>query len=371
MTGRASNDEPGDVRELLAELEALVDDLGLDEQAAQSPRARDARSDWAGADDSTTPWADDADDDAEAALAAAFATELDAEPVHPALRGGDAEELAQLATALSVPPRPRGEGGESGAVPLWESADASPSELSLWDAFAPELDAAPPRAWSPAAAMAVVEPAAPPSRPVVQGPSRLRRAGAAMRSRLFTAATIAALVVAVGVIALTRLDLGHTSGPVSPVSHPGFAVTQMRTVDALTADAVGTAPTVRSFPASRTAIFMDIAYRNASSADTLRLVITMLPSAGTGGQPISVDDQTHALPQGGEIAVTIRGLGAGFAPGIYTVTAFHDGHLEQSLTFTVESVAPSASPGASPTAPPSASAAPSASASATASPVVR
>jgi hypothetical protein len=34
--------------------------------------------------------------------------------------------------------------------------------------------------------------------------------------------------------------------------------------------------------------------------------------------------------------VTIQGPETGFSPGDYTVTAFHDGHLEQSLTFTVD-----------------------------------
>jgi hypothetical protein len=323
MTARVPSDDSGDVRELLAELEELVDDLGLDEPAVQSR--------WVG------------DDEVELELAAAFGPELDREPAGPALLQADAEELAQLAADL-----------------------AGPSRVSLWDAFAPELDAEPPRAWSPQAATAVVEPAAPEAPPAATGPSRLRRAGAVLRARMFTAATVAALLIAVAAIIFTRLDLGHTSGPASPVSHAAFAVTAMRTVDATTPTAVGSAPLRSDFPPSTTQIFMDVVYRNATGSDSLRLVITMLPGAGSGGQPISVDDQTHPLPQGGEIAVTIKGGSAGFAPGIYTVTAFHDGHLEQSLTFTVEGASPS--PGVSPTA--AASPAVSAGAPAATSPAV-
>lgn len=265
------------------------------------------------------------------------------------LAAEDAAELAELAAAVAAD-APLTGADSAGLIPLWESsADATehePELVPLWDAFAPELDAEPPRAWSLEAAMEVVEPAAPPRAPGDPRAPVLLRLTRAVRPRIFTVTVVAAVLVALAVVVFSRLDLSQTTGPAQPVSKAAFAVTVMRTVDATSAAAVAQAPTLSTFPAHTTQVYMDVAYRNATQGDTLRLVIDLLPPAGSGGNPVPVGDQTHQLPLGGEIAVTIQGPASGFSPGSYTVTAFHDGHLEQSLTF---SVAANGSATASPT----------------------
>jgi hypothetical protein len=321
MTAYVPDDEEGDVRGLLAELSDLVGDLGLGE-APLAPRA------------STEPgsalpyrYGDEGDDD----------EDLDAElESMPVLDRPDAE-LAALAAALAEPFRP---GAPGDAIPLWESLDQPAPPLTLWEAFAPELEAEPVRAWSPAAAMAAVEPAAPTRPPAPAASGRRLAVGGGMRSRLLTAATAAAAVVAVGVLAFTRLDLGHTGGPAQAASRGAFQVTAMRTVDAVSPTTVGTAPTLTRFPAGRPAIYMDVVYRNAGDTDTLRLVISLQPPAGSAGTPIPVDDETHVLPAGGEIAVAIKAPSTGFAPGVYTVKAYHGALVAQSLSFTVDPVTP-------------------------------
>jgi hypothetical protein len=320
MTGKLPRDDAADVRGVLAELEELVGDLGLEappapHRAALPPPVKRPR-------------------------AKKITAAGESEPEH-ALAQDDAAELTALAAAVAgVGPEP----GE--VVPLWEVTDAFPpderapqEDVTLWDAFAPELDATPPRPWSTVAAMEVVEPAAPP-RPNAEPRARgIRRLAGAVRPRLFTAATIAAVLIAVVVVVLTRLDFGHTAGPATPVAKAAFQVTLMRTVDATAATSVPFAKTTSNFPPKTTQVFMDVVYRNAAAGDTLRLVISVLPPAGSGGNPTLVGDQTHQLPAGGEIAVTIQGPATGFAPGAYTVTAFHDGHLEQSVNFTVDATA--------------------------------
>ncbi|HXA29547.1 MAG TPA: hypothetical protein VN193_12480 [Candidatus Angelobacter sp.] len=309
MRAKASRDEQGDVRGLLAELGDLVEDLGLEEVVEHRPpppATTDATAQHA---ETTAPPA------AETAV------------VQP--DSNDMAELAELAAAL---------------VPLWEPAAPAPP-TTLWDAFAPELDAAPPRPWTPGAAMEVVEPAGPPrSAESERQPRRLHVFTGALRSRLFTAVTVAAVLIAIAVVVLTRVDFGSTTGPDHPVARAAFEVTRMRTVDATSAAVVAQAPTRSHFPARVTDVFMDVVYRNAGSGDAIRLVISLLPPAGSGGNPVTVGDQNHVLPSGGEIAVTIQGPATGFASGDYTVTAFHDGHLEQSLAFTVDAPVPSPTP---------------------------
>ncbi len=270
---------------------------------------------------------------------AAELDEADAETAAPLLPD-DVAELAELAAAMVAPV---GGADSSDLVPLWEPAaeDEPVTLVPLWDAFAPELDADPPRAWSLAAAMEVVEPAAPPA-PPTDGTGRRGRLSR-LRPRLFTITTAAAVLVAAAVVVLTHLDLGHTAGPAKPVAGQPFQVTLMRTVDATSASTVAEAPTVSHFPPHTAQVYMDVVYRNIAQGDRLRLVIDLLPPAGSGGNPVQVGDQTHLLPPGGEIAVTIQGPSTGFSPGDYTVTAFHDGHLEQSVNFTIDA-APAASP---------------------------
>lgn len=312
MRAKASSDESGDVRGLLAELGELVEDLGLEEVVEHRPLPPASADSAATHVEATAP---------PAAEAAAVPPD-----------SNDMAELAELAAAL---------------VPLWEPA-APTQPTTLWDAFAPELDAAPPRPWTAVAAMEVVEPGAPPrGAEPEREPRRLHVFASALRSRLFTGVTVAAILIAVAVVVLTRVDFGSTTGPAHPVARAAFQVTSMRTVDATSAAVVAQAPTRSHFPARVTDVFMDVVYRNAASGDAIRLVISLLPPAGSGGNPVAVGDQNHVLPGGGEIAVTIQGPATGFASGDYTVTAFHDGHLEQSLTFTVDAV-PAPTPAATP-----------------------
>jgi len=407
MTARAPDDHTPDVRGLLAELGELVGDLGLDEPVAPArpaaveppaapkperarPRVRRSRlrvvqgaEDAAG--EAAAPESRAAEGDAAAEpsppQAAAPApdpwppAELpgagpaaegpDAEPIDEALAAeaphsdepaaelddagedastpllpDDVAELAELAAAVAGPV---GGADSSDLVPLWEPAaeDEPVTLVPLWEAFAPELDADPPRAWSLAAAMEVIEPAAPPAPP--GGGAGRRRLLSRLRPRLFTLTTAAAVLVAAAVVVLTHLDLGHTSGPATPVVGQPFQVSMMRTVDATSASTVAAAPTLSHFPPHTAQVYMDVAYRNATQGDRLRLVIALLPPAGSGGNPVQVGDQTHVLPPGGEIAVTIQGPSTGFSPGEYTVTAFHDGHLEQSVDFSIDA-APAAGP---------------------------
>ncbi|HZS15193.1 MAG TPA: hypothetical protein VFC09_11385 [Candidatus Dormibacteraeota bacterium] len=355
MTAPTPREDAPDVRNLLAELEELVDDLGLDSTApsgrASAERPRDRRrerrlaavkAELAAAAEELPPGTeDDLGDDQDIALAG----DLDL-PDHYTMLPADAAELAALASAVSGAP-----GTDVELVPFWETADDETVErVPLWDAFSPELEARPARAWSPAAAMEVVEPAAPPAPAAAPRQARLVRVAGAVRRRLFTAVTVAAVLIAAAVLVITHVQLGQTSGPATPQVKAAFEVTTMRTVDATSPSDVAQAPTRSSFPAGVTRVFMDVVYRNAAQGDTLRLVISLLPPAGSGGTPVQVGDQTHQLPTGGEIAVTIQGPSSGFSPGDYTVSAFHDGHLEQSLTFSVEA-APPAVPTLAPIAP--------------------
>lgn len=345
MTARAHDDRTSDVRGLLAELGELVGDLGLDEpvrvEAAKKPVRQRRRSKPAVAAVVRVPAAVEEPVLRDAAPVPAAVVAEPPEPADeheahvPALLPQDAAELAELAAAL-----------DAEAVPMWETESPEEHEaelVPLWDAFAPELDAEPPRAWSLQAAMELVEPAAPARDGGAATPRGVLRLVLGVRPRIFTVATVAAVIVALAVVVFSRLDLGHTSGPIQPVSKAAFQVTTMRTVDATSAAGVAQAVTLSTFPAHTTQIYMDVAYRNASAGDTVRLVIDLLPPPGSGGNPVPVGDQTHQLPTGGEIAVTIQGPASGFTPGDYSVTAFHDGHLEQSLTFTVQAPA-SASP---------------------------
>jgi hypothetical protein len=330
MRAKVRRDDAGDVRGVVEELGELVGDLGLGDPGMpatdQASAAAEPTIPELGAE---TPSA------AEQHVLTAAGPELTAGVLKrsSSFSEADAAELARLVAAATGD-------GSAQITPLWESAadDDSPEPTTLWDAFAPELDAAPPRAWTPAAASEVLEPAAPPGAPT-EPPDRHRLADA-FRSRLFTATTVAAVVVAIAVVILTRIDFGSTTGPAHPVSKAAFEVTTMRTVDATSAATVALAPTHSHFAPKATQVFMDVAYRNAAKGDTIRLVISLLPPAGSGGTPLKVGDQTHQLPAGGEIAVTIQGPSTGFSPGDYTVTAFHDGHLEQSLTFTVDATTP-------------------------------
>jgi hypothetical protein len=171
-----------------------------------------------------------------------------------------------------------------------------------------------------------------------------------LHSRLFTVVAAAAMLLAIAALVITRLDLGHTSGPPQAVPSAPFEVTSMRTVQATSASAVAHAPTVDRFPRNVPAIYVDLVYRNVTPQDSLRLIISLLPSVGGNGLLTPVSDVIHSnLDPGGEIAVTVEAPPNGFVPGTYTVMALHSDHLDQSITFRVDAVpaTPAPSGGAS------------------------
>jgi hypothetical protein len=328
MTAHEPEPSPADVRQMMAELSDLVGDLGLGEDVPPQPRLPRERA-------PVTAFLKEGAAGMGAVAEADIAT------------GGDDVELD--------------EDEDSDAVPLWEAEVAEVAELasaiSLWDAFAPEMDSVPSRPWTPEAAMAVLEPAAPPRPPAAPRQPLLRRWTALFGKRVFTVVTGLAAVAAIAVLVVTRLDLGHTTGPSQAVSGAAFQVTTMRTVDATSALDVAHAPTKISFSSDVPAIFVDIVYRNVTKADTLRLRITLQPVGTSASTSLPVSDVTHSnLDPGGEIAVTIEAPPSGFQAGTYTVTALHGAHLEQELTFVVErsatfSPSPSASAAAATTTP--------------------
>jgi len=274
MTARPQRPSADDVRGLMAELGELVQDLGLETPPAEPPPAQ--------ADTAPPP-------------------------------------------AAEPPPAPE-------AVPMWEAAEAPPAALAPTLAIAPQrLDEAP-RAWSPAAAMVVIEPAAPP-----QG-HRTRALPVSSRTRrphAFTIVTALAVLVAGAVFAFSRLDLGHTTGPTQPVSQVAFEVTGLRTVAAASAAEVSRQPLTTRFPSTVAAVYLDVTYRNVAAADAMRVVILLQPDLGNAPQS-TVSDQTHTgLDPGGEVVLTVPAPGGGFTPGTYTVRVLHDGHLEQTATFQV------------------------------------
>jgi len=285
MKARPQRPSAKDVRGLMAELGEMVEDLGLETPAP--PRPSPASS-----------------------------------PAPPASLPADSP------AALTAEPIEAIE-----AVPMWESVDAEPAADTLWEAFSPHLVDAAPRPWTAEAAMATVPPEAPP------GGRAALAAAASPRLRLrrphaFTTVTAIAVIAAGAVVTFSRLDLGHTSGPAQPVTSVGFTVTGLRTVAAASAQQVRQAPTVKTFLTSAPDIFLDIDYTQANPDDALRVII-LLQRSGSPAET-TVSDETHShLDRGGEIALTVEAPTGGFLSGTYTVRALHDGHLEQTWTFSV------------------------------------
>jgi hypothetical protein len=327
MKARPHRPSAEDVRGLMAELGELVQDLGLETPTTQAPPP--ATKAPPAATETALPAAEPAPSAPQGAPAAPPA-EAAAPPMQPAAAAPLAAEMraAMADTAGAVADLETIE-----AVPMWESAEATPPAPVSWDAVVPRRPDEAPRAWSPAAAMVVIEPAAPP-----QG-HRIRALPATSRVRrphAFTIVTVLAVVVAAAVFAFSRLDLGRTSGPSQPVSQVSFEVTGMRTVAASSAAGVSRAPSVRRFNSTVPAVYLDITYHNVTASDALRVVILLQPDQGNLVQS-TVSDETHTkLDPGGEIAVTVEAPPGGFVPGTYTVRALHDGHLEQTATFQVD-----------------------------------
>jgi len=340
MKARPQKPGSGDVRGLMAELSDLVDDLGLHDTDAPAPAKPEPPA---------TP------DDQPATTPASPPLSAPPPPSAPVWRSGPevltgsaassleshlavpAPETAEAAPALVPVPEPVDAVDAVDAVPMWESAAADPATAGLWEAFSPELAAEPPRPWSPAAATAVIESAAPPDRPRT-APAHYPAPAVPLlqrRPHAFTVVTSLAVVVAAAVFAFSRLDLGHTTGPATAVTHTAFIVDGVRTVAARSAAEVSSARTTDSFPASATAVYLDITYRNVTPSDTLKIVILLQPQHP--GEPVvTVSDETHGnLASSGEIAVTVEAPPGGFTPGTYAVRAFHDDNLEQTTSFTV------------------------------------
>jgi hypothetical protein len=314
------------VRGVVEELGGLVEDLGLVDPSATPATPPDSAA-------PTSP-----------TLAAP------PPPSAPVWRSGPEVITGSAASELhphSAPPPPMpvpDEGDdELDAVPMWESAAAEPPitaveavpPTALWETFSPELAARPVRPWSPAAAMVALEPIAPPDAPHA-APAKAPSAPLwQRRPHAFTLLTAVAMLVALAVFAFSRLDLGHTTGPARPVAGPAFVLDTLRTVAAGSPAQVPSAKLLRSFPASATAIYLDVTYRNVTPSDTLQIVILLQP-AHPGQPAVTVSDETHRnLPSGGEIAVTVEAPPGGFTPGTYEVRALHDGTLEQSTTFQI------------------------------------
>jgi hypothetical protein len=310
MKARPQRPSAEDVRGLMAELGELVQDLGLETPPAQPPPAP------------AEPAPPAAETPAQAAPAPPAAAPAAAAPLAAELRAAMADTAGAVADLETVE-----------AVPMWEAAEAAPPAPAAWEPATPQRSDEAPHAWSPAAAMLVIEPAAPPQghrTAAISMPSRARRPHA------FTVVTVLAVVVAAAVFAFSRLDLGRTSGPSQPVTQVAFEVTGLRTVSASSPAGVSRAATQRRFPSTVPAVYLDITYSNVVPADALRIVILLQPDQGNLPQS-TVSDETHTrLDPGGEIAVTVEAPPGGFTPGTYTVRALHDGHLEQTATFSVD-----------------------------------
>lgn len=336
------------VRGVVEELGDLVENLGLVETStpAEAESAESAENPPAAAPPGSPP-----------PLAAP------PPPSAPTWRSGPEVVTGSAASGLQLPPLPPArpvpeapaaeepaEPEPLATVPMWESADpvdeppaepaavpaVEPAGSSLWDHFSPELAAKPARPWSPAAAMVELEPLAPPGS---RGPSvwaEPMRPFWRHRPHAFTVLTTVAAIVALAVFVFSRVDLGRTTGPSQPVTHPAFVLDTLRAVSATSAAQVRTAKTVTSYPASAQAIYLDITYRNVTADDVLQVVILLRPQQ-EGQAAVTVSDQTHGhLDPGGEVAITVPAPPGGFTPGSYEVRALHDGTLEQSITFTVQ-----------------------------------
>ena len=332
-----------DVRDLMAELGSLVDDLGLH--------------------DGTEPLTRPLPPQADAATPAVPQLAAPPPPSAPVWRSGPEVRTGTVASAGAAPPlaassAPAAPPAEpepvvesepeleplhpADLVPMWETA--APAETAAAaeepDAAVATLDRSPlarddfeaPRPWSPAAAMAVVEPAAPPGyvAPKPTSPSLWRR-----RPHAFTVVTALAVAVAAAVFAFSRVDLGRTTGPAQPITRNAFAVDVLRTVAVSAPAKVHSAATVGHYPGNAGSINLDVAYSNVAAGDTLQIVILLQP-ASAGQAAVTVSDETHAnLDPGGEMAITVPAPAGGFAPGTYEVRALHDGTLEKSTTFQV------------------------------------
>ena len=319
MKERRSKPRRSDVRGVVEELGELVEDLGLVEPTAVPPAPADAAA--------------DAPAEERPSLAAP------PPPSAPVWRSGP--EVRTGSGAAAPPPVEEDEPTPIEAVPMWESAtdteETEPAAAAspLWETFSQELSAAPPRPWSPAAAMVVLEPLGPPEVPHVAPPSNYVSPWQ-RRPHVFTIVTAVAVAIALAVLIFSRLDLGRTSGPPKPVLSAPFSVTMLRTVDATSAAQVPKAKSVQSFPAGAAAIYIDVVYSNVGAGDALQIVILLKPQLDT--QPaVTVSDETHRnLDPNGEIAVSVAAPPGGFTPGSYEVRAIHDGTLEKSATFQVE-----------------------------------
>lgn len=354
MKARPQKPGRGDVRALMQELGELVDDFGLGEATtpAEAPPQQEPPALSAPPPPSAPVWRSGPE-----VLTGSAASALPAAPAEPvplAIAPMELPELEELPALVELPvpvelPAERAELTTApapvpvelparDAIPMWESAAPDAAVAAEWAAPATtELAGEPARRWSPAAAMTVVEPAAPPQRP--RRKAAFDRPATPSRQRgphAFTVVTALAVAVAAAVFAFSRLDLGRTTGPAQPVTQTAFAVDNIRVVNAHSPADVPKASTTDHFPANAAAVYLDVTYRDVSPSDTLRIVILLQPQR-EGAPALKVSDETHRnLDRGGEIAVVVQAPPGGFAPGSYEVRAFHDDDLEQTTIFHVD-----------------------------------
>src|SRR5258708_2576587 len=89
-----------------------------------------------------------------------------------------------------------------------------------------------------------------------------------------------------------RLAPGHTSGPATAVTHTPFVADGLRAVAARSPADVPAARTTEHFPATATAVYLDVTYRNVTAGHSLRIVIPPQPPPPAGPPATS----PHPIP---------------------------------------------------------------------------
>lgn len=151
-----------------------------------------------------------------------------------------------------------------------------------------------------------------------------------------TVVVAVALLVAVVVVAASRLHLGTTAAP-------GFALNGL-TVLPDTAATAALAP--GHYPAEVREVAVVAAYVGARPGDMVEFHVTADGAPGAQPPPPQTRAFTAADPSTGDVRITVSPAGGGgFAAGAYTITALHNGAPLLSARFTVD---PAASPAPAP-----------------------
>jgi len=304
--------------------------------------------------------------------AAALVAELCELAAHLDSHGHDSDELQPLYAAsdliapgagngsgaagtLKGPRRAGGRAGGGGgpalrepspvlAEPMWEAADRAPLRPAMraveprrWAATMPggawetAVAAVEPggRPWSPAAAMVAI--AAPAGRRPTEAEPEEERS-----SWVMSAVSAVALLVAIAVFVVSRLDLASTTGP-PPVR--AFAVTELHAVAGAGTD-VGSAPNQDHFPANVALIRVRATYVGARGGDLLEFRLSQPPGAVTR-QATLLNRSFTVDSEAGDVTVTVSPpTGQPFLPGIYTLEATRNSVVVASAIFTIDPVGP-------------------------------